>query len=289
LIARLSTAHGRTWEHIAENNIMNAHELFQMGRLQQAVDAQSDVVKRSPTDVNHRGFLSELLLFTGDFERADTHLELMTKQEPKTAVGVTLLRQLVRAERARQQFFSEGRVPEVIDEPSPCIRLHIEASVLIRDGKLDEAVKVLAEAEARRPRISGTCDGRPFDDFRDGDDLTSCFLEVLTSTGKYYWIPLERVALLEFHAAKRPWQLLWRPAHMLVANGPDGEVYLPTLYVNTADESDDQLRLGRATDWRGGNGTPVRGRGRRTFLVGDEPRDILDIGTVAVTGPGGTG
>ncbi|MEI7815483.1 MAG: type VI secretion system accessory protein TagJ, partial [Coriobacteriia bacterium] len=73
---------------------------------------------------------------------------------------------------------------------------------------------------------------------------------VLTSTGKYYWIPLEAVELAEFRPPERPRDLLWRPTHMVVTDGPDGEVFLPTIYPLTFANGDDQLRLGRGTDWR---------------------------------------
>src|SRR5439155_1325758 len=131
--------------------------------------------------------------------------------------------------------------------------------------------------EGQRPRVRGTCDGQPFTDLRDLDDLTAPVFEVLTSTGKYYWIPVERVELVEFRPPARPRDLLWQRARMVVRGGPDGEVYLPTLYSGTHAESDNGLRLGRATEWRGGDGAPVRGVGRRTFLVGDDTCPILEL------------
>ena len=57
---------------------------------------------------------------------------------------------------------------------------------------------MLGRAEEQRVKLTGACDEQPFDDLRDVDELTSSFFEVLTSTGKYYWIPLERVESVEF-------------------------------------------------------------------------------------------
>ena len=85
--------------------------------------------------------------------------------------------------------------------------------------------------------MTGTCDDQPFDDLRDLDELTASFFEVLTSTGKYFWIPLERVDTVEFRAWERPRDLLWRRAHMVVRGGPDGEVYLPVLYAGSVCRS----------------------------------------------------
>jgi type VI secretion system protein ImpE len=262
---------------------MNANDLYTAGNLKEAVAAALDDVKSHPADGGKRGFLCELLCITGELERADRQLDVLGEQDPQTLVGVSLFRQLIRAEQARQQFYTDGRLPEFVEqEITPDLRLHLEASVLIRDGKPGEAAQVLARAEELRPKLRGNRNGQPFDDFRDLDDLTSSFFEVLTSTGKYYWIPMERVELVEFRAPTRPRDLLWRQAQMTVRNGPDGEVFLPVLYTDTAGDSDNQLRLGRATEWRGDAGSPIRGVGQRIFLAGSEDRPIMEIETLSI-------
>jgi type VI secretion system protein ImpE len=256
---------------------VNARECYDAGRLNDALAASLAEVKSAPADLGRRGFLCELACFAGDLERADRQLDLLGDQDPQAALGVSLFRQLIRAEQARQQFYTEGRLPEFVAEATPVIKMHLEASILLRDGKPGEAAKLLAEAEGQRPKAGGACDGRPFTDFRDLDDLVAPVFEVLTSNGKYYWIPVERVESVEFRPPQRPRDLIWRRVHMVVRDGPDGEVYLPTLYAGTHAAAEDGLRLGRATDWTGGNGAPVRGMGQRTYLVGDEARTILEL------------
>lgn len=259
---------------------MTSHELFQAGNLTDAVTAALGEVKAKPTDTSCRGLLCELFLFVGELERADKQLETIGQQDAGSIPGISLLRQLVRAETARRQFYREGRLPEFLFDVSPVLRLHLEASVAIRDGNVSDAAQLLAQAEQQRPHPCGVCDGRPFDDWRDLDDLTAPFFEVLTSTGKYFWIPVERVSSIEFRAPKRPQDLFWRRAQMVVREGPDGEVYMPTLYHATDASDDDQLRLGRATVWSGGDGEPARGTGQRTYLVGDQDTTILQLGNV---------
>jgi protein involved in temperature-dependent protein secretion len=39
-------------------------------------------------------------------------------------------------------------------------------------------------------------------------------------------------------------------------------------------------RLGRQTDFIGGDGEPVRGVGLRSFIFGDEARSILDVAEI---------
>lgn len=256
---------------------MNAKELYAAGQLTEAIGAATEEVKSHPGDAGKRLFLSELLCFAGQIDRADRQLDVLGHQEPKALVEVSTFRQLLRAEEARQQFFDEGRLPEFLEQPSSRLRRHLEASIRLRDGEPAEAARLLEQAEAERPAVSGVCNGKPFDDLRDMDDLTASFFEVLTTTGKYYWVPIERVELIEFHAPRRPRDLLWRRVHMVVRGGPDGEVFLPVTYPGSQAESDDRFRLGRMTDWRGGNGTPVRGVGQRMFLVGEETQTILEL------------
>jgi type VI secretion system protein ImpE len=263
---------------------MNAHDHFQAGSLAEAVAAGLEDVKRNPSDIGKRRFLSELLCFTGDLERADRQLETLSQlvsEDADDQVSISLFRQLIRGEQARQQFYSNGRLPEFLNnEVTPLLRQHLEASILLREGKLAEATGVLAQAEEQRPKVQGTCNGQRFDDFRDLDDLTAPFFEVLTSTGKYYWIPIDSVESVEFRAPVRPRDLLWRRAHMIVHRGPDGEVFLPVLFAGAAADADDRVRLGRTTEWRGE--APVRGFGQRMFLIGNDALSIMELQTLTI-------
>jgi type VI secretion system protein ImpE len=263
---------------------MLAKDHFQAGRLADAVAAATEEVRANPADVAKRGFLCELLCFAGDLERADRQLDAAARIEAKQAIGITLLRQLIRAEQARYQFYREGRVPEMLEQPGPDFRRRLEASILVREGKPAEAAKILEQAEAERVPVSGKADGAGFEDFRDLDDFTATFLEVLTTNGKYYWASLNRIDVLEFHPPQHPHELLWRRAHLVMRGGPDGEVYCPALYHGSHEDQDERIRLGRATEWRGGGDAPVRGAGQRTFLVGDRDVPILQLTKVEIQG-----
>lgn len=256
---------------------MTAEELFQAGQLQDAIDAAIAEVKKRPTETGIRGFLCELLCFNGELERADKQLDLLSTQLPESAMQVALFRQLIRAETSRQEFFRDGRVPDFIGEPTAAQSLSLKASIEIREGNLTQAASLLAEAEEARVGVSGTCDETAFDDFRDLDDLCASTVEVLTSTGKYFWIAPERIESVEFESIESPRDLLWRPARMSVAGGPDGIVYLPVIYAATGLPADEGLRLGRATDWQGDEGQPVLGAGQRTFLFGEQDKPLLSV------------
>lgn len=152
----------------------------------------------------------------------------------------------------QKRIFSDGRVPELLDGVDDAVRARLEAFVLLRAGDVAGAAKIVEQAEVQRPAIAGLIGSKPFTDFRDLDDITAGVFEVLTRTGKYYWIPMNRVELIEFTPPERPLDLLWRPARMVVRDAFDAQVHLPAVYGGGAARGeDDASRLGRRTDWIG--------------------------------------
>ncbi|MGK9169336.1 SciE type virulence protein [Inquilinus limosus] len=253
----------------------SASEHFQAGRLSEAIAAGLAEVKAKPGDTAKRAFLAELMCFAGEFERADRQLDVVADQDPGAALGLALFRQLIRAAQARAEHFTAGRLPEFLEPPAPHLQQLLEAGIALRDGRAEEAGRLVAEAEAARPPCPGRLDDTEIADLRDIDDLVAPVFEILTSTGKYYWVPMERVAAIEFHPPERVRDLLWRRASMTVVDGPEGDVYLPVLYGAATAEADDGARLGRITDWQGGDGAPALGIGQRCWLAGETAVPIL--------------
>ena len=256
---------------------MTPTDAYKAGKLGDAVTAALDQVRNAPTDRAKRLFLAELCCFSGDLERADKQLDVLFTPEAPDVIPLTLFRQLLRGETARREVFTQGRVPEFLAPPSASLKTRLHALIQLREGKPAAALELLAQAEEGRPVVSGTCDGTAFDDWRDLDDLTAAVLEVITANGNYYWVPLEAVELLEFHKPERARDLYWRPARLIVTDGPDGVVYVPALYFGSHAAPDDAVKLGRRTDWLGGETEPYRGLGLREFLVGDASKSILEI------------
>jgi type VI secretion system protein ImpE len=258
--------------------------LFRNGKLNDAIAAAQTALRKAPTDLGARVLLAELLAFAGNLERADVILDAASTIDPSSALVVAEFRQLVRADMARRQLFRDGRVPEFLGEPTDTQRLQLAALVALRAGDMAEATQQAQAAEAVRPHVAGKHNGTAFDDLRDVDDLLAGTVEVLTTTGKYYWIPTERLISVTMHPPKRPRDLLWRRCSMSVEQGPDGEVYLPVVYAGDDAQTEGQ-RLGRETDWQQADNGPVRGIGQRVFLLGEEDVAIMDLGTLTFTGP----
>lgn len=267
---------------------MNSRENYQAGKLADAIQAATDEVKREPTNTEGRGRLAELLCFAGEIERADKQIETIGMQDAKAQLWSSLFRQLLRGEVIRQQVFREGRAPELLHGSTPWIEKALAALLAERTGDLAGAAKIAAEAEEIRPRVGGTLDGQAFSDLRDLDDRTAGIWEVLTSTGKYFWVPTEQIQRVEFQKPGSLRDLIWRPAEMDVAGGPNGIVYVPILYPGSGAAATEALKLGRATDWQGADDGYARGVGQRMVFVDDDARPIMDLGTIEFSSAGAT-
>jgi type VI secretion system protein ImpE len=257
--------------------------LLDDARLDEAITTMNDAVRARPTDVDSRAGLVELLCYAGNLDRADRLLDAISSLDPSTAIGVALFRQLVRAEQARVQFYQEGRVPEFLSKPDRLAELEMRAAVMMRSGDAKGAAAVIEERDSLREPVAGSLDGASFDDFRDLDDICASHLEVLTATGKYFWVPFTSVTAVEFRPPERRRDLLWRRANLCVTEGPDGEVYLPSIY--WAQTQQPAHRLGHQTDFSGGEGEPMLGLGLRTFLVGDDAKTIMELGALKFANP----
>lgn len=256
---------------------MTAQDLLN-APLDEAIAAMNGRVKANPSDAKPRIYLAELLCLAGNLERADLQLDTASKVDTTVAVWVAAFRNVLRAELSRREVFEQGRAPEFVGQPGPVLTAHLKALLALREGAGAEAADLLALAETARKAVAGQCNGSAFEDFRDLNDLTANFLEVLTGGGAYYWIPLDQIGSIEFLAPQRTRDLIWRRARVEVTDGPEGEVFIPTLYAGSHDATcANDIRIGRATDWVELEGGVVRGLGQRSFLVGEEDLSIMAL------------
>ncbi len=255
---------------------MKAKELLDAGHLAAAIEQLNQEVKSHPTDAQQRTFLFELLCFAGDYQRAERQLEVIGHQSTTAEVGVQVYRNALAAEQARRRLFSDGLRPGFVLDPPPYVHLHLEAVNRLREKRPAEARALLEESAQSRPPLAGRLDGQPFSDFQDGDDLIGPCLEVIIHRN-YVWLPFEQIKSLRISPPKRLRDLIWIPATLETHKSPLGEVFLPVLYADSSEHPDDQVKLGRMTDWQAMGDGVMRGVGQRLFLVDDEERAMLQV------------
>jgi type VI secretion system protein ImpE len=224
---------------------MTAKDLFQAGRLEEAVRALGAELRNDPTGHQRRTFLFELLCFSGEYDRAEKQLDILADASSAAGMGTLLYRAALHAERTRCQMFETSTLP-------------------------------LGEAHT----AAGTIDGKSFESIQDADPRIGPRLEVYAA-GAYLWLPFEHIASIEIQPPQHLRDLIWIPA--LIRTGPAfkgrelGEVLLPVLTPLAWKHGDDAVRLGRETRWEEtGDGQEIPA-GQKMFLVDGEEYPILEV------------
>lgn len=234
--------------------------------------AAIEAVKARPADPQARLALAEALVWDGQLERADGHLDLVADHAPAWGPRAALLRQLLRAEQTRCDVMAGRAVPELLFEPDAAISAALARLVELArpDGAPipSEAVPLLHVNDSPVPVA-----------FRDLDDRLADVVELFSSTGKYFWLPASAIAQARFRPVSTPFEAIWRLCDLAVHDGPDGVVFWPTRYP-AAPGQDAAEKLGRATRWSEQGGLSL-GHGRRCFLVDDACIDSLALDSLA--------
>src|SRR5471030_157729 len=136
--------------------------LYREGRLLEAIKALGDELRSNPLDAKRRTFLFELLLFAGEYDRAEKQLDLLAGANADAAAGTLLYRSALHAERTRQAMFASHETTPFKDEPV----------------------------------YGGTWNGKPFTEISDADPQIGANLEVFIA-GSYTWIPIHYLRRLE--------------------------------------------------------------------------------------------
>ena len=232
---------------------MIARQLFEAGRVTEAIQALGAYLRDHPTDAKQRVFLFELLCFAGQFDRAEKQLSVLAQGGREAELGAVLYYSALHAEKTRQELFEKQVFPKPRHDGMPPFSL------------------------------PGTLNGKPFRSIRDADPDIGARLEVFAA-GAYLWLPLEHIASIRMEPPKTLRDTLWAPA--FVAAGPAfrgqelGEVLIPVIYPFSWKHPDESVWLGRSTAWGEDDQGIQYPSGQKLFMVDDEEAPLLDIRSV---------
>jgi type VI secretion system protein ImpE len=255
---------------------MSPTELFEEARLTEAVAAQEKLVRARPDDVGERLIFCDLLAFAGDRDAVRRHLDEVSIKAPDLADYIAEWRRLVAADDRRHA----GAAPDFIIDPPPHVRPRLDAADRLRLDPVAGIADLIDVAEEMTPWVEGHLDGRPFDGWRDADDLLGPVVE-LFHADRYVWVPTEQVRKLRLEPVDGLRDRLYRPATVWLTDGRDWEVFVPALYTGSAQHPEDGIRTGAGVDWIETAGL-MRGVGSRTFLFGDEELSLDEFRQVEV-------
>lgn len=233
---------------------MTPQQLLQAGKLDEAIQAVSAEVRDNPQDVKRRTFLFELLCFSGDFTRAEKHLDLAAQGSQPAEMGALLYHAALHAERTRHDLFNKQQYP-------------------------------MPKSASGVGEVSININGKAYRTLSDADPRIGANLEVFAG-GSYMWIPFALLTSVEIAPPKRLRDLLWLPAKVRTSDKYEerelGEVLLPVLTPFAGQHADPNVRLGRATLWEetaDGQTIPV---GQKMLFADEEEWPILEIRTLQI-------
>lgn len=254
---------------------MTATELLSQGQLRAALMQLNDEVRTHPTDTQRRTFLFELLCFTGEYQRASRHLDVL-QHSANALGGVQVYQQVLLAEQARQRCVQADGLPHFLFAPPTYVQQHYAALQRLRAQRLEEATALLEQAGAACPTLHGQLNGHPFLSLRDGDDVLAPCLELFVQH-EYVWLPWEQIVQITIPAPQHLRDLLWLPALVESVYGPIGQVFLPVLYPLSYTHVDEQVCLGRATAWHDYGAGLTLGAGQRMWFTDAQETSLLQV------------
>lgn len=254
---------------------MTAAELVRAGKLEEARKSLIEQVKLSPEDQPARALLFQVLAFQGEWDKAVRHLEVLTLQAPQHASFYGCCRDLIAAEKARDEVAQGTRLPEFLTDPPRFLQEFLAARREVVRGEGAKFTDLCERLSAELAPVTGVADGVDFDGFCNCDDALSWFLEVYIHD-RYLWFPFSSLRELRIIPPVTLLDLLWVPASLVTRDGMTADCRLPVLYHGSTTHGDDQARLGRITGWLEMEGYS-RGIGQQLFQVGGEEKGLLEI------------
>ncbi len=227
---------------------MNAKELYQEGKIEEAIQVLAAELRNDPTDVRRRTFLFELLCFAGELDRAEKQLDILSDLSKEAGMGTLIYRSAFQAERLRREMFDRKSFPQTTAEP------------------VTKAILNGAECES----------------VEDADPRIGPRLEVYAA-GSYLWLPFAQIESIRMEAPRRVRDLIWIPA--ILKTGPKcgalnlGEVMIPALTPFAFRHAENSVRLGRQTVWEEADGVTAPA-GQKMLLADGEEFPILEVRTL---------
>lgn len=254
---------------------MQAEEALRDGNLDDTLAALQSEVRANPADAKLRTFLFQLLSVTGEWQRAMTQLNVVGDLDGKTLPMVQTYREAITCEVFREAVFAGKHTPLIFGDPERWVASILQALALSADGKHAEAQELREAAFEDAPAVSGSIDGESFEWLADADSRLGPLLEVIVN-GKYYWVPMHRIARISIEEPADLRDQVWTPAYFTWVNGGDSPGLIPTRYPGSEHSDNNRIRLARLTEWQEMAEGVYHGLGQRILTTDNGDTPLMD-------------
>ena len=254
----------------------SAEQKFRDGDLSGCLADLQSLVRRNPADGKLRIFLSQLMMVLGQWDRALNQLKVLGEMDPAALPMVRTYETAVQCELFRAEVFAGNRTPLVFGDPEPWVAQLLQSLGLLAQGHLDQALDLRAQAFEAAPTTPGRLNDRPFEWIADADARFGPIAEVILN-GKYYWIPLHRLASVVIEAPSDVRDFVWIPAELRFTNGGETMALLPARYPGSETDPNDAVRLSRTTQWRDLGSDIHVGVGQRVLTTDSDEIGLLEV------------
>jgi len=257
---------------------MTAELLLQAGDPKTALQALQDQVRKQPADAKLRIFLFQLLAVNGQWQRAQTQLEMAGQLDSEADAMVQTYRDVINCELHREAVFEGKSKPLIFGEPEEWVALLVEAQQAFARQEMDVFSTLNAQAFEEAETRSGKINDETFEWLADADQRFGPVFEFIFN-GQYYWVPMSRVLKLHTEKPTDLRDLIWLPAEVTWTNGGKLMVMIPARYPRISDISGLGL-LARRTDWVSHDGDIVEGTGQRLFTTDRQDYPLLQVRSI---------
>jgi type VI secretion system protein ImpE len=253
-----------------------AETLFRGGQVAASLTALQNEVRQRPADGKLRIFLAQLLMVTGDWDRALNQLTVLGELDAGALPMVHSYRAAIGCERLRKEVFEGRRSPLIFGDPEPWIAQLLQSLALQAQGHAARAQEMRAAALEAASPTAGTLNGTSFEWIADADSRLGPILEVLMN-GAYYWVPFSRISKVVLEKPADARDLVWIPAQFTWANGGEAMGFVPVRYPGSEASEDDGIRMSRKTEWRDLGEGASAGLGQRVLATSADELGLLEV------------
>src|SRR5881227_219017 len=138
-------------------------------RLSDLLAEGQNSVRGEPANAKRRIMLFQLLILSGQWDRALTQLGVLNDMDLEADDFVRSYREVIRCELFRKEVFAGTKTPLVLGEPPEWIARLTEALHLLGAGRIEQAAASRATAFDAAAAVPGRLNGEPFQWIADAD------------------------------------------------------------------------------------------------------------------------